>query len=144
MEIRFRATGPEGERDLKSLYHWLSVDRSVRRTARIERVEGTEPGRMSPVLDAVAAILSSAAALSEVARSYAGWRRGHRPDSAVTVVVVGEDGPSAEAVLRELGALPARADTAGHPAGDTARLADHARPDGSSDGLPDTPAEEAG
>src|SRR5690349_24313608 len=84
VEIRFRAAGPEGERDLKSLYHWLSVDRSVRRTAEIERVEGTEPGRMSPVLDAVAAILSSAAALAEVARSYLGWRQGHRPESAVT------------------------------------------------------------
>lgn len=132
MEIRFKATGPEGEQDLQSLYHWLSVDRSVRKAAEIERVKGAAPGRMSPLLDAVAAILSSAAALGEVARSYAGWRRGHRPESPVTVVVIGADASTTEAVLRELGALPVR------------EAADAAPPEGSSDPLPAAPAEEAG
>lgn len=108
VEIRFEVADAGAERELRSLRAWLAGDRALRGTVDVTPVQGAQPGRMSPALEAVSAVLSSGAALGELARSYLAWRhRDRRTAPPVTVVVIAPDAERAraEAVLRDLGIL---------------------------------------
>lgn len=118
MQIRFEMTGPNGEEDLRSLYHWLSDDRALRGHVRVRPVVDGPPGRMGASLEAVLAVISTAVALAQLPLSYSAWRQGCRPRTPVTINVFGADTEQAEAVLRSLGqspSVPGRQTVAGAP-----------------------------
>ncbi|WP_194074710.1 effector-associated constant component EACC1 [Streptomyces barkulensis] len=106
MQIRFEMTGPNGDEDLRSLYHWLSDDRALRGHVRVRPVVGDSSGRMGAGLEAVLAVISTAVALAQLPLSYSAWRQGRRPRTPVTINVLGADTEQAEAVLRSLGQSP--------------------------------------
>ncbi|MFF2189908.1 hypothetical protein [Streptomyces sp. NPDC058155] len=115
MEIRFETTGPDQERDLRSLYNWLADDRALRGHVRIEAVTGAESGRMGPSLDAVLALISAGAALGQLPYSYLAWRQGRRSQALVTINVIGANAAEAEVVLRRFGLEPLAGGSASAP-----------------------------
>lgn len=100
MRIRFELSGSGSEQELRSLYQWLSDDRDLRGRVRIVAEDETRPGEMGGAFDAVVAVLSTGAALGQLAVAYAAWRDSRNLRSAVTFVVRGGD---EEAVRRALG-----------------------------------------
>ncbi|MDG9719929.1 hypothetical protein [Streptomyces sp. DH24] len=103
LRIRFEGDGPDREEELRSLLGWLADDRSLRGHVRLERIAGDRPGRMSPELAAVLAVISTATGVLQLPLAYLAWResRRHRTPS-VTVQVVGADSAEAEDLLRRL------------------------------------------
>ncbi|MFE9397415.1 hypothetical protein [Streptomyces flavidovirens] len=105
-EIRFElAEGPDRHADLWSLYKWLSDDLSLRGHARIDKVaEGTAvPGRMGIDAEAVAALVSTAAAVAQLPLSFDAWRRARRPQSPITINVFGADAERIAEIMRAHG-----------------------------------------
>ncbi|MEU4656796.1 hypothetical protein AB0G32_23150 [Streptomyces sp. NPDC023723] len=106
LRIRFRADGPDHEQELRSLLGWLTEDRALRGHVTLEPVLADTPDRMSPELELVLAVISSAAGALQLPLSYLAWRhsRGQRTPPAVTVQVVGSDPAEVEELVRRLSA----------------------------------------
>lgn len=70
----------------RSLYAWLSNDRELRRSARID-VGGADPApdAMGPDLDVIQLIVDSTFQTASLAVALAAWRRACRPRTAVTI-----------------------------------------------------------
>ncbi|GGS38733.1 hypothetical protein AB0E75_12855 [Streptomyces griseoviridis] len=103
LRIRFEADGPEREEELRSLLDWLADDRSLRGHLRLERIEGDSPGRMSPEIAAVLAVISTAAGVLQLPLSYLAWRQSRSDRTPpVTVRIIGGDPARAEELLRAL------------------------------------------
>ncbi|MET8982082.1 hypothetical protein ABZX85_41495 [Streptomyces sp. NPDC004539] len=101
MEIRFDAEGPDLERELRSLHGWLADDLALRGHVRLNKVVTDEPGRMSPGLAAVLAIVSTTAGLAQLPFSYLAWRQGIRPRRPrITINIVNADPAEVEEILR--------------------------------------------
>ncbi|MGW0561951.1 effector-associated constant component EACC1 [Streptomyces sp. NPDC003016] len=110
-EVRFGvAAGPDRDADLRSLYKWLSDDLSLRGHARIDKVAEDEDtaaqGRMGVDAEAVAALVSMAAAVAQLPISFDAWRRARRPRSPITVHVFGADPEQIAEILRAHGQEP--------------------------------------
>lgn len=112
MEIRFEASGPQGERDLQSLYRWLSGDRSLRGHVQVERVADGAVGRMGPGLEAVLAMVSTATAVAQLPFAYLAWRQGRRPQASLTLRITGGDPEEVRAMLEQLGETASGPDAA--------------------------------
>ncbi|MEU0740044.1 hypothetical protein [Streptomyces sp. NPDC006134] len=103
LRIRFEPEGPDHQGELHSLYGWLADDRSLRGHIRLERVGAVSPGRMSPDLAAVLAVISTATGVLQLPLSYLAWRQSRRDRTPpVTVQIVGGDPAEAETLLRRL------------------------------------------
>jgi hypothetical protein len=101
MEIEFKLSGEDSARELGLLYGWLADDRALRDEVRLEPLhEKGVPGEMGLGLEAVLALVSTAATLGQLPLSYAAWRDGHRPSSQ-TVIYVRDGGPEALRSVRE-------------------------------------------
>jgi hypothetical protein len=101
MEIEFKLSGTDSAREIGLLYGWLADDRALRGEVRLEPVhEKGVPGEMGLGLEAVLALVSTAATLSQLPFSYAAWRDGHRPSSQ-TVIYVRDGGPEALQSVRD-------------------------------------------
>ncbi|MBT2527712.1 hypothetical protein J7E91_20360 [Streptomyces sp. ISL-99] len=149
-EIRFElAEGPDCDADLRSLYKWLSDDLSLRGHARIDKVaEGTAvPGRMGIDAEAVAALVSTAAAVAQLPLSFDAWRRARRPRSPITINVFGADAERIAEIMRAHGQTPPEpepdpepaAPAAPEPAAAVAPEPPAAVDPGSPDGTPPRP-----
>lgn len=104
LRIRFEADGPGREADLRSLLGWLEDDRALRGHVELEPVVAHAPGRMSPELAVILAVISTAAGVLQLPLSYLAWRqsRGGRAPAPVTVQVVGSDPAQVEELLHRL------------------------------------------
>jgi hypothetical protein len=104
LRIRFQADGPDHEQELRSLLGWLKDDRALRGHVALEPVLADTPGRMSPELELIFAVVSSAAGVLQLPLSYLAWRqsRGRSTPPAVTVQVVGADPAEVDDLVRRL------------------------------------------
>ncbi|WP_093799277.1 effector-associated constant component EACC1 [Streptomyces sp. Wb2n-11] len=137
-EVRFEvAAGPDRDADLRSLHKWLSDDLSLRGHARIDKVaqDTAAQGRMGFDAEAVAALVSMAAAVAQLPISFDAWRKARRPRSPVTVNVFGADPEQIAEILRAHGQEPPAADPDPHPSAATDPETPAAGP-GSPDGAP--------
>jgi hypothetical protein len=101
MEIEFKLSGADGEREIALLYGWLADDRALRDEVRLTGLyEQGVPGEMGLGLEAVLALISTAATLGQLPFSYAAWRDGHRPSSQ-TVIYVRDGGPGTLQSVRD-------------------------------------------
>lgn len=106
MQVRFEAGGTEAERELRSLYRWLVGDRALRGEAAVEEVRHRDPAHMGSELEAVLAVVSTAAAVSQLPFSYSAWRQGRRPGGRIEITVKAADEAEARAMLRRLEERP--------------------------------------
>ncbi|GAA4802147.1 effector-associated constant component EACC1 [Streptomyces ziwulingensis] len=103
LRIRFEADDPDHQDELRSLLGWLADDRSLRGHVELERITADTPGRMSPDLATILAVISTAAGVAQLPLSYLAWRQSRRHRTApVTVQVTGSDPAEVEALLRRL------------------------------------------
>jgi hypothetical protein len=104
LRIRFEADGPDHEQELRSLLGWLQDDRALRGHVTLEPVVADTPGRMSPELELILAVISTAVGVLQLPLSYLAWRqsRGSGTPPAVTVQVIGADPAEVERLVRRL------------------------------------------
>lgn len=107
MQVSFRATGAGAETDLRSLYRWLANDEALRGEAEIDKFGDQSVERMGPGIEMVLAVVSTAAALSQLPFSYLAWRQGHRPQTQIDISILVGDEAEAHAMLRRLAGEPA-------------------------------------
>ena len=101
MEIKFKLSGTDSEREIDLLYDWLVDDQALRDEVRLTALhEQGATGEMGLGLEAVLALISTAATLGQLPFSYAAWRDGHRPSSQ-TVIYVRDGGPEALRSVRD-------------------------------------------
>ncbi|HET9382336.1 MAG TPA: hypothetical protein VFP69_16100 [Streptomyces sp.] len=103
LQIRFEGDGPDHERELRSLLNWLSDDRSLRGHVRLERIDADGAGRMGPEIEAVLAVVSTAAGVMQLPLAYLAWRQARRSrPPALTIHIDGADPDEVEDLLRRL------------------------------------------
>jgi hypothetical protein len=85
--IEIRVTGPEADRELRSLYGWLCEDPDIRRHARLSLVAGEpDPGQMGAALEVIQFVVDSGFQAASLAVAYATWRatRPNPPRATIT------------------------------------------------------------
>ncbi|MGI5196425.1 effector-associated constant component EACC1 [Streptomyces sp. CA-288835] len=87
MQVALRIAGDSAEDDVRSLYEWLLLDRTVRREARVEMASSSVPvpGQQGAVLDLVSLVLGSGISAASLGVSIASWRATRPREPSITV-----------------------------------------------------------
>ncbi|WP_443059897.1 effector-associated constant component EACC1 [Streptomyces sp. NBC_00467] len=85
--MTLQIAGNSAEDDVRSLYDWLLLDRTIRRQTRVEMASSSVPlpGQQGAVLDLVSLVLGSGISAGSLGVSIASWRATRPQEPAITV-----------------------------------------------------------
>ncbi|MFJ4417441.1 hypothetical protein [Streptomyces sp. NPDC088925] len=85
--MTLQLVGNSAEDDVRSLYDWLLLDRTIRREARVQMASSSVPlpGQQGAVLDLVSLVLGSGISAGSLGVSIASWRATRPQKPTITV-----------------------------------------------------------